>query len=334
MGNGATKKKKKKSEKHNKKDGGVPLVYNVMLAGGLLSGRTTFMKHVHLLFDDRGFYKTDLLEFKRIIFSNVLEAMWKLLEDVAKDDEMTTSTTSPSLKKRAELHVWLRDHISALRVELGQDVSQTSDEWIRALEMFDDFWRHEEQQTVLRDKLLSTDYRRLDGLDYFLDSIGERLLRRDYLPTADDVVRARMRSTGTWEELIDLNHRNLVHRPHPRAHSHPHPVLNFVDARGSRASRRKWVHYLQSAAVILYCVDLSEYDLSLFEDRTCNAMRESLETFKYEVNLPYLQPVPIVLLFNKLDRLRVKIQRGMDPSRCFPDYDGGLNVEKVSIQKL
>jgi len=78
-----------------------------------------------------------------------------------------------------------------------------------------------------------------------------RLWTRDYLPTDQDILRARLRTTGISETVFDIG--NLVYR--------------MFDVGGQRSERKKWIHVFDNVQAILFLVAISAYDSVLVEDR-------------------------------------------------------------------
>lgn len=84
----------------------------------------------------------------------------------------------------------------------------------------------------------------------------DRLFRRDYLPTDQDVLRSRLRTTGITETLFELGQLNY----------------HMFDVGGQRSERKKWVHCFEGVHCLMFVAALSGYDQCLVEDKTavCN----------------------------------------------------------------
>lgn len=46
----------------------------------------------------------------------------------------------------------------------------------------------------------------------------------------------------------------------------PHPPRRMFDVGGQRSERKKWIHCFEGVTAIIFCVELSGYDLKLYED--------------------------------------------------------------------
>jgi guanine nucleotide-binding protein subunit alpha len=78
-----------------------------------------------------------------------------------------------------------------------------------------------------------------------------RLWARDYMPGDQDILRARLRTTGISETVFDVG--SLIYR--------------MFDVGGQRSERKKWIHVFDNVHAILFLVAISAYDSVLIEDR-------------------------------------------------------------------
>jgi len=91
------------------------------------------------------------------------------------------------------------------------------------------------------------------GCSYVISFFAEveRLFGKDYLPTDQDILRTRLRTTGITETIFELG--NLTYR--------------MFDVGGQRSERKKWIHVFDNVQVVLFLVAISGYDHVLVEDR-------------------------------------------------------------------
>ncbi|CAF4477553.1 unnamed protein product, partial [Didymodactylos carnosus] len=108
----------------------------------------------------------------------------------------------------------------------------------------------------------SNEYQLNDSAKYFLDKLDE-IGRTDYLPSTQDILRTRVKTTGIVE--INFTFKDLNFR--------------VFDVGGQRSERKKWIHCFEDVTAIIFIVALSEYDQVLVEDETTNRMHESLRLF-------------------------------------------------------
>lgn len=133
----------------------------------------------------------------------------------------------------------------------------------------------------------------------------------DYVPSEEDILRARAKTTGITETVFSKGKQSF----------------RLIDVGGQRSERRKWISCFQDITACLFCVALSEYDLRLYEDESVNRMHESLKLFDEICNSVWFEGVSMILFLNKDDVFKEKVKR-VDIACCFPEYTGGLNYEK------
>ena len=80
----------------------------------------------------------------------------------------------------------------------------------------------------------------------------DRLFAKDYLPSDQDVLRSRLRTTGITETLFELGQLNY----------------HMFDVGGQRSERKKWVHCFEGVHCLMFVAALSGYDQCLVEDKT------------------------------------------------------------------
>lgn len=91
---------------------------------------------------------------------------------------------------------------------------------------------------------------KLNTQSYF-DSI-DRIGDINYVPTDQDVLRSRVKTTGITETTFVIG--ELTYR--------------MFDVGGQRSERKKWIHCFENVTAIIFLVAISEYDQVLIEDET------------------------------------------------------------------
>jgi GTPase SAR1 family protein len=140
-----------------------------------------------------------------------------------------------------------------------------------------------------------------------------------WIPSADDCVRSRVRTSGIIREDLRIDGLPFV----------------IYDVGGQRAERRKWMHMFDNVLSYIYVAALSEYDQVLFEDRTKNRLEEALELFSETVNSPWFTRATILLFLNKKDLFHKKfsIQRvPLNITGSFPSAPEDNDDEEGAIR--
>jgi len=152
-------------------------------------------------------------------------------------------------------------------------------------------------------------YQLNDNLKYFFDKV-ESLAAPDYVPSDEDILRVRVRTTGIteFEFIIDSNR------------------FRMIDVGGQRNERKKWIHCFDNVTAVLFVADMSAYDQVLFEDDKCGRLEEALNLFENICNSRWFKQTSIILFLNKFDLFQEKI-RLAPLSNAFQEYKGGTNVE-------
>jgi len=143
-----------------------------------------------------------------------------------------------------------------------------------------------------------------DSADYFLDKIDE-LAKSNFLPTEQDIVRCRARTTGIVENELNIDKNRF----------------KLVDVGGQRNERKKWIHCFDNVTCVLYVVDISAYDCVLYEDEKVNRLEESLNLFESLCNSQWFREISFILFLNKSDLFAAKIQK-VPLTVTFPEYTG------------
>eukprot|EP01127_Copromyxa_protea_P012335 TRINITY_DN3201_c0_g1_i2.p1 TRINITY_DN3201_c0_g1~~TRINITY_DN3201_c0_g1_i2.p1 ORF type:complete len:341 (-),score=55.57 TRINITY_DN3201_c0_g1_i2:82-1104(-) len=142
-----------------------------------------------------------------------------------------------------------------------------------------------------------------EGGEYFLQSL-ERISDPDFVPTKEDIIRSRTRTTGIHETNFNFNGKNMA----------------LVDVGGQRSERRKWLPSFSGVtSAVIYVVSTSDYNTMLEEDRKVNRLVDSVQLFHTLQSSPFLQGVPFMICLNKIDLFKRKLPES-PISDYFPEY--------------
>ncbi|KAJ7652801.1 putative G protein alpha subunit GNA-3 [Mycena polygramma] len=156
------------------------------------------------------------------------------------------------------------------------------------------------------------DFYLMDSAGYFFSQI-HRIATPTYVPSEEDVLRARAKSTAIVETRFWMGDLRI----------------HMFDVGGQRSERKKWIHCFESVTSIIFCTALSEYDQVLEEERRVNRMRESLYLFESVINSRWFLRTSVILFLNKIDVFKRKLPK-IPLGRYFPEYAGGNDLQKAA----
>ena len=319
-------------------------VTKLLLLGPAEAGKSTLFKQVKKLYGD-GFNAIDRQSHSVIILANLLRAMRALifhserllvrfpfsaLENLT---GASTSTVDPALDASVAFinSFDLVQHFPSLVLNSAEKivpqvvpasvVSAVTGEafpvlFKTALGHIAALWQDLGVQLTYENRAKFDVHQLYDGDGFFLSRLTElRDIR--WLPTEEDIIRTRVRSLGVeqyqWEDASGQRYR-------------------LTDVAGQRSERTKWMGFFNDATCVIFVAALSEYDQVLSEDPGVNRLQETLQTFQQLTTVHWFDPIPLVLLLNKADLYREKIQR-VSLKLCFPKYRGGKGEGKDEAEE-
>ncbi|XP_045470849.1 guanine nucleotide-binding protein G(q) subunit alpha isoform X1 [Harmonia axyridis] len=256
----------------------------LLLLGTGESGKSTFIKQMRII-HGAGYSDEDKRGFIKLVYQNIFMAMQSMIKAM---DLLKICYAESSSQDKAEL-------IKEIDYET---VTTFEPPYVQAIK---DLWADAGIQECYDRR---REYQLTDSAKYYLSDL-ERIESPDYLPTEQDILRARAPTTGILEYPFDLD--SIIFR--------------MVDVGGQRSERRKWIHCFENVTSIIFLVALSEYDQILFESENENRMEESKALFKTIITYPWFQHSSVILFLNKKDLLEEKIMYSHLVD-YFPEYDG------------
>ena len=131
-----------------------------------------------------------------------------------------------------------------------------------------------------------------DSTRYFWERAAE-ILKTDYLPSEQDVLRARVRTTGIVQQNFVIKDQKYT----------------MFDVGGQRNERRKWIHCFDNVTAVIFVTAISEFDQMLYEDANTNRMDEALTLFDQICNHPSFKKTSMILFLNKRDLFEIKLKK-------------------------
>lgn len=278
-----------KAEKH---------IHKLLLLGAGESGKSTIFKQIKLLFQT-GFDEAELKSYIPVIHANVYQTI-KLLLDGSK--ELAQSETDTSTYTLSNENKEIGDKLSEIggRFDYPRLTRELSEE-------IEKLWKDPAiQGTYARGSELQLP----DCANYFMEHL-RRLSDVNYIPTKEDVLYARVRTTGVVEIQFSPVGENKKSGE----------VYRLFDVGGQRNERRKWIHLFEGVTAVVFCAAISEYDQVLYEDENRNRMMETKELFEWVLKQPCFEKTSIMLFLNKFDIFEKKVHK-VPLSTCewFKDY--------------
>ncbi|XP_048505001.1 guanine nucleotide-binding protein G(q) subunit alpha isoform X1 [Athalia rosae] len=256
----------------------------LLLLGTGESGKSTFIKQMRIIHGS-GYSDEDKRGFIKLVYQNIFMAMQSMIRAM---ELLKIQYAESSNMEKAEL----------IRSVDFETVTTFESPYVEAIK---DLWAEAGIQECYDRR---REYQLTDSAKYYLSDL-ERIEKPDYLPTEQDILRARAPTTGIIEYPFDLD--SIIFR--------------MVDVGGQRSERRKWIHCFENVTSIIFLVALSEYDQILFESENENRMEESKALFKTIITYPWFQHSSVILFLNKKDLLEEKIMYSHLVD-YFPEYDG------------
>ncbi|CAO3622605.1 unnamed protein product [Cunninghamella blakesleeana] len=256
----------------------------MLLLGAGESGKSTILKQMKLIHDG-GYSRDEREAFKEIIFSNTIQSMRVILEAMQHMDVDLSAENKPYASI-------IMDQPSQIeRDYLPTEVTQA----VKLL------WKDHHLASVFE---RSREYQLNDSAKYYFDSV-ERIGDPNYIPTDQDVLRSRVKTTGITETTFVIG--ELTYR--------------MFDVGGQRSERKKWIHCFENVTAIIFLVAISEYDQVLIEDETVNRMQEALTLFDSICNSRWFVKTSVILFLNKIDIFKDKLPKH-PLNESFPDFNG------------
>lgn len=258
----------------------------LLLLGAGESGKSTFVKQMRIIHSN-GFSRDECKQYRPVVYSNTIRSLEAVIRGM---DLLGITFANPARRD---------DAMSLFGITTRHaDTEAFTPGLLAAMRRL---WMDPGVQLCF---LRSNEYQLNDSAQYYLDSL-DRIGDRRFVPTLQDILRTRVKSTGIVE--YEFSFRTLQFR--------------VVDVGGQRSERKKWIHCFEDVTTILFFVALSAYDLGLREDQAVNRMKEALKLFGSILNNKWFLDTSIILFLNKKDLFEQKL-RERPLTDVYPEYTG------------
>lgn len=266
--------------------------YKILLLGAGESGKSTVVKQLKMFYQG-GIPFRERDEFRVNIRRNTVECMNALTQAAT---NLGSGLRNPDSKA-------LADRIMDIDITAAFEFRPDDADSIAKL------WADPDIQEVFERR---NEFWLLDAAPYYFNSV-HRIAEDDYVPSDEDMLMTRVRTTGIVETKFSEHGINYT----------------IVDVGGQRNERRKWIHCFDDVKAIIFLCGLCEYNQVMYEDVNTNRMHESLNLFGEVCGNELFADTPIFLFLNKKDVFEEMI-RTTNLSTCFPDYTGGCNAHEAT----
>lgn len=242
-----------------------------LILGSSESGKTTLLKDMRL-FTDAGFDREERADFAETNRTNIVQSVRVILEEMERME-------IPLQHKENEQHA---ETIFMQAPEYEEGYSADVADALMEL------WADAGVQEAFKRR---HEYQLTDNVAYFANHI-QRVCAAGYIPSQEDILRSRVRTTGITETSIHLSGK----------------TLRVFDVGGMRSERKKWIHAFENVDSVVFTVDASAYCKTVREDETANRMQEQLTVWDSIANCRWFTESNFVLVFTKVDTLPETIE--------------------------
>jgi GTPase SAR1 family protein len=265
-------------------------INKLLLLGAGESGKSTLFKQMITIYG-KGFPIEERKTYTEVVRRNCISALKTLVEAC----EVHTSVTPANAR------------LAALIMEMKEDAADIAD---FSSHNFEAVWRDPGVQATY---LKRSKYQLMDSAEYFLNNL-QTISAPDYIPSEQDVLRTRVRTTGIVENHFVIEATEY----------------KMFDVGGQRSERKKWIHCFDGVTAVLFVAAISEFDQTCFEDDKTNRVQESLNLFEEICNNQWFKNTAIILFLNKRDLLEIKIANNVQVDEFFPDFPGPNTFAEVA----
>jgi GTPase SAR1 family protein len=164
-------------------------------------------------------------------------------------------------------------------------------------------------------KKLTKEYIKSGGREafaYVLEHL-ERLKDPSWVPTNDDILFARSRTTGFSTTSFKIGSRTWT----------------VIDVGGQKVERKKWIHArgMEIDALIYFC-PIGDFCVKADDDENKHKVQEALEVWDEVMNGEGLGGIPVILFFNKKDLLETRLKQN-SVKNFIPGFEGANEYQPV-----
>ncbi|KAI0146143.1 G-alpha-domain-containing protein [Xylariaceae sp. FL1272] len=248
-------------------------VPKVLILGNSQSGKSTLLQRFKVLLEGE-YTENQRLEFCGIIWSNTVQSCRVVLEAMI---SLEISLGDISLQYDAEtIFIQPNSFETVPPPEVARTIAR--------------LWKDRGFQQAYQRR---PEYQLNDSLKYYATAV-ERLMAPGYVPTDEDLLRARWKTTGITEATFWV----------PACSTFP----EMYNVGGTRSERENWAYAFRHVSTVILTIDTTAYARSLFEYETGNGMHEQLNLASLINSRWFARNTNFVLVFTKMDEIESWLQ--------------------------
>ncbi|KAJ3435960.1 guanine nucleotide-binding protein g(o) subunit alpha [Anaeramoeba flamelloides] len=259
----------------------------VLFLGCAESGKSTLIKNIKC-FTSTQFSNEETIEFRDAIRENVLSNTGTLLS-----------------LAQFELKINFENDLLELIEEFNQ-ITQSQKSTNRIWALVQKIWEYQEIQLIYyqKHKFSKSKYHLTESAEVFFNKV-RTIKQPEFLPNTEEILKCYLPTAHIVMEEIVFNEH----------------IWKSYDLPGMREDRKQWPSVYNAVNLVCFVVALSEFDMSLRESTGENRLRDSLNEFSNICSSPWFTNTQIILIFNKTDIFKKKLQK-VELHSSFPEYNG------------
>ncbi|MCI4388700.1 hypothetical protein PGIGA_G00089080 [Pangasianodon gigas] len=202
----------------------------LLLLGAGESGKSTIVKQMKII-HEAGYSEEECKQYKAVVYSNTIQSIIAIIRAMGR------------------LKIDFGDAARADDARQLFVLAGSAEEGFMTAELAGVIKRLWKDGGVQACFSRSREYQLNDSAAYYLNDL-DRISQATYIPTQQDVLRTRVKTTGIVETHFTFKDLHF----------------KMFDVGGQRSERKKWIHCFEGVTAIIFCVALSDYDLVLAED--------------------------------------------------------------------
>jgi len=264
-------------------------IIKMLLLGAGESGKSTIFKQMKVINKD-GYTEKEKKDYIGTVHSNVCQSMNAMVGAFEKLG-VETGDLQPTIEQYKA---------AAGDEKLSPDLGK----------LISFLWASEKMRELFKRR---NEFQLNDSAEFYFSEV-DRLSQPGYMPTTDDILRSRVRTTGIVQSDFKIKTMNFA----------------MFDVGGQRNERRKWIHCFDNVNAVVFVASLSEFDQVLYEDETKNRLDEALELFAQIVNSKWFKDTSLILFLNKCDLFEKKLAEGKQMQDYVKAYSGPNEMKPAS----